>query len=133
MKISAEAEGLRRFVLWAVDQGDLELFDAAKSFVRQLFIFAHMRFGGNEFRIQQRMMSELADKLIRLSDRKNPGQVPISMHILAHASADNRRALDMAMDFAPAIYDLAGFPSREKLHDIVQLYFGAECQAPFAP
>jgi hypothetical protein len=133
MKISAEAEGLRAFVLWALEQQDLELFDAAKDFVRQLFIFAHMRFGGNEFRIQQRMMSELADKLMRVASLRGLGNVPISVHVLACASVENRRALDMAIEFAPAIYDLAGFPPREKLRDVAQLYFGADCQAPFAP
>ncbi len=132
MKISAEAEGLRAFVLWALEQEDLELFDAAKNFVRQLFIFAHMRFGGNEFRIQQSMMSDLAAKLMLAAQRKNRGHVPISLHVLANASVENRRALDMAIEFAPAIYDLAGFPPREKLHDVAQLYFGADCQAPFA-
>ncbi|GEM_PF-1326420 len=125
MKISKEAERLRVFVLWALDQDDLDLFDVAKSFVRQLFIFAHMRFGGNEFRIQQNAMSELAVKLISLAKRKNYELVPASVHILANASPENQKALDMAIEFAPAIYDLAGFPPREKLHDVAQLYFGA--------
>lgn len=113
MKAEAMDADFRRFVFWALEQRDLDLMDDVSRFLSRLYLFAGMRFGGNEYEYQFEATQNAAHKLMRSAEKKKRGSVPISLQIMSQVNSANRLALDLARSFVPVACEMLELPPLE--------------------
>ncbi len=100
---------IREFMRWALYYGDIELLDDAKRFLRQLYIFAKMKYGGNEYAHQQEHLQLVTERLLRRADAIDSYKAPISLKILGTTRHADRMILDMSREIAVVACELLGF------------------------
>jgi len=93
-------EQFRAFITWAQSNGDLDLLDDTRRFLRKLYIFSSLRFGGDEYRHQQFDLQEAAEKLERSADRIKRDLVPMDLRIMATPRREDKLMLNLAKKYA---------------------------------
>ncbi|MDF1496986.1 MAG: hypothetical protein P1P90_02905 [Patescibacteria group bacterium] len=97
---------IRNFINWVLMQDDLELLDDVKRFLRQLYVFAKMQYGGDEYCIQLEILQNHLSRLLRTVERFDRAAVPIALHLLATYRKRDRTTLDWARAYVPIACDV---------------------------
>jgi len=108
---------MRTFIRWALECDDIDLFDDASRFLHQLFIFHKMRFGGNEYFVQQETFQHCAQRLIRRAEKTEGSYIPVAMRIMAAARLGDRMVLDVAREHAVIACEVLNLKPVQDCHD----------------